>query len=94
MCNFDPKIGIFRAKSQLFVLKSRFLPTGHITSIPGATTFPFRPPQKNSVSELWVIFRGSPLFLAVSGHSPITSKNTINFGPFSTKLGGTENDQE
>jgi len=36
-----------------------------------------------------VIFRGLPLFLAVPGHSPITSISTLNFGPFSTKLGGT-----
>ena len=30
----------FRAKSHFFVLESRFLSTGHITSTPGATTFP------------------------------------------------------
>ena len=30
-------------------------------------------PKKISISEQWVIFRGSPLFLAVSGHSPITN---------------------
>ena len=54
--------------------------------------FPIRTtPQKNSDPMLWVIFRGSPLFLAVSGHSPITNLYlcTLNFGPFSTKLGGT-----
>ena len=35
MWNFDPKILIFGAISQFFVLESRFLSTGHITSIPG-----------------------------------------------------------
>ena len=44
MCNFDPKIWIFEAKSQFLVLESRVLSTGHITSIPGATTFPLGPP--------------------------------------------------
>ena len=36
-------------------------------------------------------FSGRTLFLAVSGHSPITNLYlcTLNFGPFSTKLGGT-----
>ena len=36
-------------------------------------------PKKFSVSELGVIFWGSPLFLAVSGHSPITIISTLNF---------------
>ena len=58
MYNFDPKIWIFGAQSQFFVLESWFLSTGHITSIPRATTFPFGPSQTNSVSELWVIFQG------------------------------------
>ena len=57
--------------------------------MPGATTFPFAPPRKVSVSKLWVIFRGSPLFLAVSGHSHFRGISTLNFGPFSTKVGGT-----
>ena len=61
----------------------------HITSLPGATTFPVGQSQKNSVSELGVIFRGSPLFLALSGHSHVRGISTLNFGPFSTKLGGT-----
>ena len=43
---------------------------------------------ENSVSELGVIFRGSPLFLAVLGHSNFRGISTLNFGPFSTKLGG------
>ena len=47
-------------------------------------------PKKISLSELWVIFQGTPLFLAVLGHSHITIIiSTLNFGPSSTKLGGT-----
>ena len=57
--------------------------------MPGATASLLDLPKKNSVSVLWVIFRGSPLFLAVLGHSPITIISTLNFGPISTKLGGT-----
>ena len=45
-------------------------------------------PQKNSVSELGVIFWGSPLFLAVFGHSHVRRATTLNFGPISTKLRG------
>ena len=41
------------------------------------------------LSELWVIFLGSPLFLAVSCLCHFISINTLNFGLFSTKLGGT-----
>ena len=46
-------------------------------------------PKKNSVSELGVIFRGSPLFLAVLGLCHDRGISTLNFGPISTKLGGT-----
>jgi len=87
MCNFDPKNWIFGAKNN--ILETRFLSTGHITSLPGATNFPFRTPRKNSVSELWVIFWGSPRFLAILGHSHFAIISTLNFGPWSTKLGGT-----
>ena len=45
-------------------------------------------PPKNSVSKLGVIFWGSPLFLAVFGHSHFRGATTLNFGPISTKLGG------
>ena len=47
--------------------------TGHITRIPGATTFPFGPPRKK--------FRGSPRFLAISGQSPIAIISTLDIGP-------------
>ena len=46
-------------------------------------------PKKNSVSELVVIFRGSPLFLAVLGLCHDRGIGTLNFGPVSTKLCGT-----
>ena len=45
-------------------------------------------PKKFSVSELGVIFWGSPLFLAVFGHSHVRRATTLSFGPISTKLGG------
>ena len=51
--------------------------------------FPIRTtPKKFSVSELGVIFWGSPLFLAVFGHSHVRRATTLSFGPISTKLGG------
>ena len=40
--------------------------------------------EKISVSKLWTIFWGSPLFLAVSGHSHFRSISTLNFRPSST----------
>ena len=52
--------------------------------------FPIRTtPKKIYVSELGVIFWGSPLFLAVFGHRRVRVATTLNFGPISTKLGGT-----
>ena len=36
-----------------------------------------------------VIFQGSPLFLALLGLCRFISISTLNFGLFSTKLGGT-----
>ena len=52
--------------------------------------FPIRTtPKKISISELGVIFQGSPLFLALLGLCWFKSITTLNFEPFSTKLGGT-----
>ena len=45
-------------------------------------------PKKFSVSELGVIFWGSPLFLAIFGHSHFRGATTLSFGPISTTLGG------
>ena len=54
------------------------------------SNFPIRTtPKKNSVSELGVIFWGSPLFLAVLGLCHDRGAPTLNFGPISTKFGGT-----
>ena len=46
-------------------------------------------PEKISVSKLWLIFRGSPLFLAVLGLCQFAIISTLNFGLISMKLGGT-----
>ena len=46
-------------------------------------------PKKISVSELGVIFWGSPLFLAILGLCHDRGATTLNFGPISTKFGGT-----
>ena len=43
-------------------------------------------PEKISLSELWVIFGGSPRLLAIWGHSHFRSISTFNS---SMKLGGT-----
>merc|ERR1712122_424851 len=60
-----------------------------MTTIPGATTFPSELPPKNfPFPELGVIFWGSPLFLAVFGHSHVRRATTLNFGLISTKLEG------
>ena len=50
--------------------------------------FPIWTPKKISVSELGVIFWGSPLFLALLGLCHDRGVPTLNFGPISTKLGG------
>ena len=47
-------------------------------------------PEKMSVSEVWVIFRGSSRISAISGQSPIARIGTLSFGPWSTKLGQTD----
>ena len=46
-------------------------------------------PKKKSVTELGIIFQGSTPFLALLGLCRFISISTLNFGPFSTKLGGT-----
>ena len=86
---FLPKIWIFGAKSQFLYGNRDFCRQGISPVCPWLQLSQSDQPKRNSVSELWVIFRGSPLFLAVLGHFPITSISTLNFGPFSTKLGGT-----
>ena len=89
MCFFYPKIRILGRKVNFLYGNCNFFQEG-ISQVCRGYNFPiWITPKKISVSELCVIFRGSPLFLAVPGHSPITIIITFNFGPFSTKLGGT-----
>ena len=59
-----------------------------MTTIPGAPTFPSEPPPKKSRFRARGHFWGSPLFLAVFGHSHVRRATTLNFGPISTKLEG------
>ena len=57
-----------------------------MTTIPGATNFPLEPPKKN------FRFRARGYFLGLTpvfGHSHFRGATTLNFGPISTKLGGT-----
>ena len=56
---------------------------------PGLQLSHWNHPQKISVSELGVIFWGSPLFLAVLGLCQDRGAPTLNFGPISMKFGGT-----
>merc|ERR1712004_879195 len=69
MCFFDPKIWIFGAKSQFFCLVIAIFVDGTNDHYTRGSNFPIgTTPKKLSVSELGVIFWGSPLFLAVFGH--------------------------
>ena len=86
---FHPKIWIFGAKSHFLYGNRYFCQQGISPVCPGLQLSYLEHPQKNSVSELWVIFWCSPLFLAVSGLCHFTIISTLNFGPFSTKLCGT-----
>ena len=75
-CKFDPIIWIFVAKSQFLVLESWFFSTGHITRIPGATTFLFEPPPKIfSVFEVFTLLGPIPVF----GHFWIVSLRYYNY---------------
>ena len=90
MFNFDPKTWIFGAKSQFFCLGIAIFVIRAYHQYTQGYNFPIQTtPKKISVSELWVIFLGSPRFLAISGHSHFAIISTLNFGPWSTKLGGT-----
>ena len=87
---FWPKnLDIWRRKVNFLYGNPVFCQQGISHIYPGLQLSRSDHPQKSFVSEQWVIFRGSPLFLDVSGHSPITSISTLNFGPFLTKLAGT-----
>ena len=88
MCFFDPKIWIFGAKSHFFDSDRDFCQWSKRPLYSGLQLSHWNHPKKNSVSELGVIFWGSPLFLAVFGHSHVRRATTLSFGPISTKLGG------
>ena len=84
---FDPKIW---GKKSIFCIVIANFVNGAYHKYTRGYNFPIRTtPQKISVSELGVIFRGSPLFLALSSHSHVRGISTLIFGSFSTKLGGT-----
>ena len=88
MCFFYPKIRILGRKVNFLYGNCNFFQEG-ISQVCRGYNFPiWITPKKISVSELCVIFRGSPLFLAVFGHSHVRGATTLNFGPISTKLGG------
>ena len=80
MCFFGPK--------NFFYSDHDFCQWGISQVYPGLQLSHSDHPEKNSVSEQWVIFRGSPLFLALLGNSHARGISTLNFGPFSMKLGG------
>ena len=62
MCFFYPKIWIFGAKSQFLYGNREFCQRG-ISPVSPATTFPFRPPQKNLRSRAMGHFSGlTPVF--------------------------------
>ena len=87
MCFFDPKIWIFGAKSQFFCLVIAIFVNGANNHYTWGYNFSIGTTPKK-ISELGGIFWGSPLFLAVFGHSHFRGATTLNFGPISTKLGG------
>ena len=86
---FWPKnLDIWGQKSIFCIVIAIFV-NGAYNHYTRGNSFPIRTtPKKNSVSEQWVIFRDSPQFLALLGLCQFTSISTLNFGQFSTKLGG------
>ena len=88
MCFFDPKIWIFGAKVNFLYCDCDFCQWNKWPIYPGLQLSNWNHPKNISVSELGVIFWGSPLFLAVFGHRRVRGATTLNFGPISTKLGG------
>ena len=56
---------------------------------PEATLDNFGFPVGGRLAARRAVFRPPGRILAISGHSPVTIISTLNFGPRSTKLGGT-----
>merc|ERR1712081_7421 len=80
---------MFGAKSQIFCVVIMIFFNGAYHKYTRGYNFLIgTTPKKISVSEIGVIFWGSPLFLAVFGHQRVRAATTLNFGPISTKLGG------
>ena len=66
MCFFDPKIWIFGGQKSIFCLVIAIFVDGANDHYTRGYNFPIgTTPKKISVSELGVIFWGSPLFLAI-----------------------------
>ena len=87
---FGPKKLDIWAKKSIFCIMIAIFVNGANNHYTRGYNFPIETtPKKNSVSELGVIFWGSPLFLAVLGLCHDRGIATLNFGPISTKLGGT-----
>ena len=82
------KSGYLGPKGNVFLLIAIFVNTAYHQYTRGYNFPIWTTPKKISVFELGVIFWGSPLFLAVFGHSHVRGATTLNFGPISTKLGG------
>ena len=88
MCNFYYKIWIFGAKSNFLFLIAIFINRAYHQYTQGHN-FDIRTPPKKFRFRSIGHFRGSPRFLAFSGHSHSAIVSTLNFGFSSTKLGGT-----
>ena len=87
---FSPKKLDIWGKKSIFCIVITIFVNGANNHYTRGYNFPIgTTPKKISISELGVIFWGSPLFLAVFGHSHVRGAPTLNFGPISTKLGGT-----
>ena len=89
MQNFGPKMQFFGPKPPFFrVVRTRL--NGIISPpYPEATLDNFGFPVGGRLAARRAVFRPPGRILAISGHSPVSIISTLNFGPRSTKLGGT-----
>ena len=88
-CAFlTPKFGYLGPKVNFLFSDRNFCWWNKLPLYPGLQLSHRNHPQKNFSFRARVIFWGSPLFLAVFGHSHVRRATTLNFGPISTKLGG------
>ena len=89
MCFFDPKFEYLGPKVNYLFWNRDFCQQGISPVCPGLQLFHLDHPPKNFCFWARGHFRGSPLCLALLGHFHFRGISTLNFGPFSTKLGGT-----